>query len=92
MSDRMAAIVGCILGMEWSEPNIAELVITSDGYLLARNTGHIGFNAFIGLARDLQRNWDNLLNAAGLTGKERQEAAHCYQQAVRSHWYPLGKG
>ena len=86
MSGKMAAIVGYILGVEWTEPTIAELVITSDGYVLARNSGHIGFDAFIGLATDLQRNWDNLLSAAGLTGKERQEAAHRYQQAVRSRW------
>ena len=86
MSGKMAAIVGYILGEDWTEPTIAELVITSDGYVLARNFGHIGFDAFIGLATDLERNWDNLLSAAGLTGKERQEASHRYQQAVRSRW------
>ena len=61
MSGKMAAIVGHVLGEDWTEPTIAELVITSDGYVLARNFGHIGFDAFIGLATDLQRNWDNLL-------------------------------
>ena len=63
MSGKMAAIVGCILGKDWTEPTIAELVVTSDGYVLARNSGHIGFDAIIGLATDLQRNWDNLLSS-----------------------------
>ena len=35
MSGKMAAIVGCILGESFTEPEIAELVVTSDGYLLA---------------------------------------------------------
>ena len=39
MSGRMAAIVGYILGEEWSRPRIAELVVTSDGWLLARTWG-----------------------------------------------------
>ena len=84
MSNKMAAIVGYILGMAWTEPTIAELVITSDGFVLARNRDHVGFDAFIGSIADLQRNWNNLLNAAQLTRQERQEAAHRYQQAVRN--------
>ena len=84
MSGKMAAVVGHILGEDRTEPTIAELVVTSDGYVLARNSGHIGFDAIIGSATDLQRNWDNLISAAGLTSTERQEAARCYQQAVGS--------
>ena len=84
MSGRMAALVGYILGKRWSKPRIAELVITSDGWLLARNRGHGGFDTIIGTAADLERNWSNLLRAANLTRKERQEAGERYRQAVRS--------
>ena len=88
MSGRMAAVVGHILGVDWTKPSIAELVVTGDGYVLARNEGDCGCNAFIGSAADLQRNWRNLLGAAELTGTERREADHRYRRAVRSHRKP----
>jgi len=50
MSGRMAAIVGYILGERWTDPPIAELTVTSDGYLLARLVGDVGANEFIGEA------------------------------------------
>lgn len=84
MSGRMAAIAGYILGEKWSKPRIVELVVTSDGWALARNKGHLGFDTIVGTAADLERNWGNLLSAAGLTGDERQEAGERYRQAVRS--------
>jgi len=84
MSGKMAAIVGCILRQEWTRPTIAELIITSDGFLLARNRGQVHCG-FIGAAADLERNWDNLLEVAGLTGEERQEAHHRYRRTVRDY-------
>ena len=50
MSGKMAAVVGYILGEEWSKPRIAELVITSDGWVLARDEGQIGFGTIVGTA------------------------------------------
>ena len=84
MSGKMAAVVGYILGRRWTRPRIVELVVTSDGWVLARNAGHIGFETIIGTADDLERNWGNLMRAAGLTGAERQEAGERYRRAVRS--------
>jgi hypothetical protein len=84
MSGKMAAVIGYILGEDWSKPNIAEMVITSDGFVLARNEGHVGFNTIVGTAADLDRNWNNLLRAAGLTSEEQQEAGKRYRQAVKS--------
>jgi hypothetical protein len=83
MSGKMAAIVGYILGEVWSRPCIAEMVVTSDGFVLARNEGHVGFDTIIGAAADLERNWNNLLRAAGLTSEEQQEVNDRYRQAVR---------
>ena len=85
MSGKMAAIVGYILGEEWSKPRIAELVITSDGWVLARDEGQIGFDTIVGTAADLERNWGNLLRAAGLTSDEQAEAERRYGQAVRDY-------
>jgi hypothetical protein len=85
MSGRMAAIVGYILGEEWSKPRIVELVVTSDGWLLARNAGHVGFNVIVGTATDLERNWNNLMRAAGLTGEQRRKADERYRKAMRDY-------
>ncbi len=85
MSGKMAAIVGYILGEVWSKPSIAEMVVTSDGFVLAQNEGHVGFNTIIGTAADLERNWNNLLRAAGLTGEERHEACERYRKTVRDY-------
>jgi hypothetical protein len=46
------------------------LAITSDGCVLARHDGDIGYNDFIGARSDLERNWNRLLDVAGLTTDE----------------------
>jgi hypothetical protein len=73
MSPKMAAIVACILDDQATfrtQPVIVELCITSDGGLLARHAGDIGFNDFIGSADDLERNLTQLEIAAELTPDE----------------------
>ena len=84
MSSKMAAIVGCILDCQYTQPSIAELVITSDNCVLARHEGDIGCNDFIGARTDLERNWKRLLDVAGLTGDERQLAKRKYRQHITS--------
>ncbi len=61
MSGKMAAVAGYILGERWTRPRIVELVITSDGWALARNAGHVEFDIIVGTAADLERNWNDLL-------------------------------
>lgn len=72
MSGVMSGILGVLLGEEWSEPGIDDLVITSDGYLLAQNTGDVGFNHFIGLYADFHSNIEKLVSIkeVGLTEEE----------------------
>ena len=84
MSAKMAAIVGCILDRQYTQPSIAELVVTSDGCVLARHDGDIGYNDFIGARSDLERNWKRLLDVAGLTKNERQLAQSKYRQHITS--------
>jgi len=82
MSDKMTAIVAHILDQTWTNPAIAQMVITSDGHLLARHEGDCGFNNYIGRALDLEGNWKRLLSAAGLTAVEHQEAEAAYQRVM----------
>jgi hypothetical protein len=84
----MAAIVGYLLGEEWTRPAIAGLVITSDGFLLARDPGSVGYDRFIGEASDLTRNLEDLADAADLTPDERADLAARYRARV-SDWRTL---
>src|SRR5690242_13984078 len=72
MSMVMGALVGSILDLSFVKPNIAEVAVTSDGFVLARTEDAV--NIFIGTYQDLLHNWLALLAAAGLTAVERQEA------------------
>jgi hypothetical protein len=82
MTGKMAAIVACILDQEWTAPAIAELTVTSDGHLLARNLWDCGFNNYLGTFADLEANWERLLDAAGLTAAEQREAEAAYHRAL----------
>ena len=74
MSSLMAAIVGHLLEVAFVNPSIVEMIVTPDGFLLARREGEVGANHFIGLYSDLLRNWLCLLAAAELTTTEKMEA------------------
>lgn len=78
MSPRMSAIVGCILGEKFTVPSLAALTVTSDGMVLGMADGDIGFNVFIDRKSELDRNWNNLLDVAGLTEFERKMADGLY--------------
>ena len=82
MSGAMAAAVGCILGERLTEPHIASILVTSDGFALAMHVGEIGYNHLVGWETDLKRNWVNLLDAADLTKDEREEASRLYDLRV----------
>ena len=85
MSAKMAAIVGFVLGQEFTTTRIAEMVITSDAMVLARQAGDIGLNLFIGRAADLERNWSNLIDSACLLDVEKTELARLFRSRVQDH-------
>src|SRR4051812_8615970 len=64
------AILGCLLGEDWSTPKIEELHITPDRCLLARVEGEVTFKAFLGAEADLIRNVHGIAEVAGLDGDE----------------------
>lgn len=84
MSGKMAAIVAYILGESWTEPEIAALSVTSDGFVLTDAE-------FFGEAADLDRNLLNLLVAAEATAQERADFERRYRERV-DDWRPVLSG
>lgn len=85
MSGKMAAIVGYILNERFSEPAISELVVTSDGFVLAQTEGEVGANDMIGPEADLNRNLLTLIEAAGLTDEEIREFGRLQRDRIRRY-------
>ena len=85
MSGKMAAILGQMLGQEWTDPPLAELCITSDGFLLGMQEGDVGFNEVLGTEADLKNNLTQLveLPEVGLTGKEKALIWQIFQNIKR---------
>jgi hypothetical protein len=72
VSGKMFACLGALLNQKWTKPRIASVISTSDGMLLGRAEGDIGFNEVIGDYSDFQRNLWGMVDAAGdLSDEER---------------------
>lgn len=85
MSGKMAAIVGYIVDERLSDPAISELVVTSDGFVLAQREGEVGANEMIGSEADLNRNLLDLIEAAGLSEDEIREFGRLQRQRIRRY-------
>src|SRR5690242_19209734 len=70
VSDHFRAILGCLLGEDWTTPRLAEMVITPDGHLLGRCEGEPSFKAFLGASADLLNNIRGVAPVAELDGDE----------------------
>lgn len=70
VSDHFRAILGCLLGEDWTTPRLVEMVVTPDGHLLGRCDGEESFKAFLGASADLIRNIHGVAAVAGLDGDE----------------------
>jgi hypothetical protein len=70
VSDHFQAILGCLLGEDWTTPKLVEMVITPDGHLLGRCDGDSSFKAFLGASEDLIRNIHGVAPVAELDGDE----------------------
>jgi len=64
------AILGCLLGEDWTTPRLVEMHITSEGHMLGRCEGQIGFSTFLGASEDLIRNIHGVAPVAELDGDE----------------------
>ena len=56
VSEHFQAILGCLLGEDWTTPRLVEMVITPDGHMLGRPEGEPSFKAFLGASEDLIKN------------------------------------
>jgi hypothetical protein len=70
VSEHFQAILGCLLGEDWTTPQLVEMVITPDGHLLGRCEGEAAFQVFLGAAADLLRNVHGVGEVAELDGDE----------------------
>jgi len=70
VSDHFQAILGCLLGEDWTTPRLVEMVITPDGHMLGRCDGEASFKAFLGASADLLRNIHGVAPVAALDGDE----------------------
>lgn len=70
VSDHFQAILGCLLGEDWTTPRLIEMVITPDGHLLGRCDGESSFKAFLGASEDLIKNIHGIAPVAELDGDE----------------------
>lgn len=70
VSTHFQAILGCLLGEDWTTPRLVEMVITPDGHMLGRPAGEPSFKAFLGAAKDLIRNIHGVAPVAELDGDE----------------------
>jgi hypothetical protein len=61
------------------------MTITSDGFVMARQQGDVGLNVFVGGAADLEKNWLNLTEVAGLLPDERAEIQRLFRSRIRDH-------
>lgn len=85
MSGKMAAVVGYILDERFSDPSISEMVVTSDGFVLAQQEGDVGANDMLGTEVDLNRNLLDLIGAAGLTDDETREFGRLQRKRIRRY-------
>jgi hypothetical protein len=74
VSPMFHAILACMLGQSgWTNPSLAALTVTSDGFLLGMREGDYGFNDFLGSRQDLMDNLHGVADAADLTQSEKKK-------------------
>jgi len=79
MSDKMTAFLSFLLQEDWTKPRILDMNITSDGFVMAFTDQE---DSLFSSASDLERNWSDLLEIAGLTDEEMAEAKQLYKSRV----------
>jgi hypothetical protein len=70
VSDHFQAILGCLLGEDWTTPRLIEMVITPDSHMLGRCDGEAAFKVFLGASEDLIKNIYGVAPVAELDGDE----------------------
>lgn len=83
MSPFMAAVVGYVLSENFTEPEVAEIVVSeNENIVYIRQVGSAKFDGLQSMV-DLRRNWNALMDAADLTAEERAEAVELFAARIR---------
>jgi hypothetical protein len=69
-SPHFQAILGCLLGEDWTTPRLVEMQIAPDGHMVGRCEGQVGFSTFLGASEDPIRNIHGVAPVAELDGDE----------------------
>jgi len=88
-SGKMTAILGCICGQSWTDPQLRHLYVTSDGIVLGEQVGDCGANDWLGDVSDLTRNLKGVADYVGLTSDERIRLAALAGHAVTVYGTPI---
>jgi len=70
VSSHFQAILGCLLGEDWTTPRLLEMMISRDGHMLGRCEGQAGYSTFLGASEDLLKNIHGVAKVAELDGDE----------------------
>jgi len=70
VSEHFQAILGCLLGEDWTTPRLVEMVITPDNHMLGRTEDQPSFSVFLGATDDLLNNIHGVAKVAELDGDE----------------------
>ncbi len=73
MSSKMAAIVGYFIGEVYTNPAIVGLYVTVDGHCLAQSEGEVGYNVYVGVFAEVERNWRELVGISEVGLSEEEE-------------------
>lgn len=75
---------GSVVGESYTNPDIAEISVSeAENLVYIRQAGAAGFDGIQSL-EDLRNNWNRLMDAAGLTPEEREEAVALSRQKVET--------
>jgi hypothetical protein len=70
VSEHFQAILGCLLGEDWTTPRLLEMMILPKGHMIGRSEGQPGLSTFLGAEEDLLRNIHGVAPVAELDGDE----------------------
>jgi hypothetical protein len=82
ISTVMAAIVGFLVEEDFTEPAIADIIVTPKGVVVVRTAGEDSTIHILGAHAELLWNWRALLAAAGLTPSELIEAQSLFAAKI----------
>jgi|GEM_PF-888381 len=64
------ALLGCLLGEDWTTARLIKMVVSPDGHVLGRCDSESSFKAFRGASEDLIKNIHGVAPVAELDGDE----------------------